>query len=206
MDWTATAVSRSNTRTSRFLELPPELRDLIFEFALTSGRTLVTFRLDDYQRDSYLQATQPSLARVNRQLRHESLPIYYACNDFVLHTEGSKADDARRWLLCNEPHLPKLRRVSYWVRCITLANQLMSSQGAMSISMMWDAMNDCWKVDEQWRWITVVRRPAALENDAKLLVGHLRTLLEEPTLQLDGYGFYGLLTDLRTCYVKEKTT
>ena len=72
--------------------------------------------------------------------------------------------------------------------------------------MMWDAMNDCWKVDEQWRWITVVRRPAALENDAKLLVGHLRTLLEEPTLQLDGYGFYGLLTDLRTCYVKEKTT
>src|ERR1700761_2254315 len=90
----------SSTRPARshFLELPAEIRDYIYEFALTSGKPLVAFRLDEYQRDSYEEATQPPLTRVNRQIRDESLPIFYQSNDIVLHNDSSKGGNTRRWL------------------------------------------------------------------------------------------------------------
>ncbi|KAK5113577.1 hypothetical protein LTR85_010805 [Meristemomyces frigidus] len=189
----------------RLLELPPELRDAIFEFALTSDKTLVTFRLDTYQRDSYTQATQPPLTRVSRQLRHESIPIYYAANDFVLHTEGIKAENARRWLECNERYLLRLRRVSLWVRYASSTNAGSSSQGALSVGMKRDVAAGCWKVDDDWRWITVLRKPAALERDAEFLIQRLRSLLvNESTSYLNAEGFVGLMLELRGQYVKEK--
>lgn len=204
-DWSS-ILSRSVSKRCRLLELPPELRDAIFEFALTSEKTIVTFRLDGYQKDSYTQAIQPPLTQVNRQVRHESIPIYYASNDFVLHTEGNKSDDARRWLVCNERYLLKLRRVSLWVRYAAITHDRSSSNGALSIAMWRDVTAGCWKVDDEWRWITVVRKPAALQSDAKLLLQHLRSLLvNESTSHLSADGFTELLQDLRTHYMSIKS-
>ncbi|KAF2774114.1 hypothetical protein EJ03DRAFT_134 [Teratosphaeria nubilosa] len=187
------------------LDLPAELRDLIYEYAVTSDKTIVTFRLDKYQRDSYNQAVQPSLTRVNRQVRAESLPFYYACNTFVLHTEASKALDARRWLLCNEMHLLKLRRLSLWIRYVPLTNHRTTSQGALSITVLRNVADGCWKVDDGWDWITVVRRPGALEDDANFLIGKVRSLLvNESTSHLSAEEFADLLVQLRLEYVKEK--
>ncbi|KAF2725845.1 hypothetical protein K431DRAFT_54004 [Polychaeton citri CBS 116435] len=108
----APPMSSAGTSSFRLLDLPAELRALIFSFALTSPRPLVTFRLDPYQKDSYTEAwPPPSLTFVSKQFREESLPIFYQCNDFVLHTEGlepggngwqrkcdGKAGEARIWL------------------------------------------------------------------------------------------------------------
>ena len=104
MDWPFRSLSSSKPRF-RLLDLPQEIRDLIYEFAVTSSKPIVAFRLDEYQRPSYQEAIQPPLTRSNRQIRRESLPIFYDCNDIVLHTEGSKMHDTQRWLYCIEPQI-----------------------------------------------------------------------------------------------------
>lgn len=187
------------------LGIPPELRDLIFEYALKSEKTLVSFRLDDYQRDSFAQAVQPALTKVSQQIRRESIPLWYSCNDFVLHSEAAKANDARKWLLCNETQLPKLRQISFWMRYVTLENRVKSANGAICITLKRVNLSSDWTVDDEWRWITVVRKPEALERDAKFLIEHLRQLLQEDWPdKLSVAGIHGLLTDLREGYVKEK--
>lgn len=77
----------------------------------------------------------------------------------------------------------------------------------MSIAMMRDLTDGCWKVDDQWRWITVVRRPSALEIDADFVIGRLRSLLvNESTSHLSAVGFVDLISGLRMEYVKSKMT
>lgn len=191
---------------SRLLDLPPELRDAIYEFALTAEKTVVTYRLDAYERDTYDHAVQPALTRVNRQVRDETLPIYYGCNDFILHTESGRYSHVHRWLLCNEPHLLKLKRVSLWVRFFRLGDGRgrAASQGAVSVSMQRDIATGCWKVDENWRWITVVRKPEGLETHGDFLVRKLRQLLvNESTSHLNGEAFAALLVALRSYYLVE---
>lgn len=188
---------------SRLLTLPAEIRALIFQFAVTADNTVVTFLLDNYQRDSYSQATQPALTRVSRQVRAESLPIYYECNDFVLHTE--KAQDAYRWLRCNSLHLGMLRRISFWLRYVPLANDRASSQGAMSVSVRRPKKYDPWKVDDDWQWITVVRKPAELKGDVKFLHEKLVDLVSSISREAAGPDDYsGLMSDLRLFYIQEK--
>lgn len=214
MEWPLTNALRPWTPRSRLLELPPELRDSIFEFALASEKTLVTFRLDSYQRDSLQEAIQPALTRVSRQVRQETLPIWFGNNAFVLHTEDAKARDAHGWLTSNERHIPKLKHLSLWVRYITSLHD-QTSQGALSLSITPHRDQDVgaatptvvWKVQDHWEWITVVRKHAALESDAQFLIRQLRVLLAADLAgQGDAEGLYALLVNLRTHYHKEKTS
>lgn len=207
MDWSFPTTAWPETPRCRLLELPAELRDLIYDFALTSPKPLVTFHLDAYQKDSYTHATQPPLTRVSRQLRYETLPIYYSSNAFVLHTEGAKAEDAQHWLQCIEPHIPKLWRIELWVRYVMYINTRSSvAQGMLRVAMTRDLTGDGgWRVDDEWKWITVVRRPAALEGDAEFLIRKLRMLLaQDSPSHLSAEGLRCLLSDLPMAYVKHK--
>ncbi|CAK4032274.1 Hypothetical predicted protein [Lecanosticta acicola] len=190
---------------SRLLNLPAEIRNLIFEYAVTSQKTVVTFRPDHFQRDSFTAATQPPLTRVSRQVRSESLPIYYECNDFVLHTESPKADDALIWLTCNWLHLRKLRRLSFWIRYVPSANSRASSQGAICVTMVRPKKNSAWEVNKHWSWVTVVRKPAGLEDDVKLMLEKLDTMTREVSREdANPDGYFRLMTDLRAFYIQEK--
>jgi hypothetical protein len=185
--------------------LPQEIRDLIYEFALTSNKPVVAFRLDEYQRPSYQEASQPPLTRSNRQIRRESLPVFYDCNDIVLHTEGSKMHDTQRWLNCIEFRLPMLNRISLWVRYVTLTNEVSPSNGAISISLQRTKPNGVWIVDDAWQWITVTRKPSIAGRDAKFLVGELRRTLEEDAGCVESAeGFVAVMAELKMFYVKEK--
>ena len=184
--------------------LPPEIRDAIYEFALTSDKPVVAFCLDHYQRDSYQEATQPPLTRVNRQIRRESLPVFYGCNDIVLHSDSSKASDTHRWLRCIEPNLAMLRRISLWVRYVTLTNERGASNGAICISMNRSKAAGTWQVDSDWKWITVTRKPSVAQSDAKFLISELTNILAEDADCLEtAEGIIGMMTDLRMMYVKE---
>ncbi|RMY65629.1 hypothetical protein D0864_12041, partial [Hortaea werneckii] len=214
MDWPRfPSLSRAKSGRCHLLELPPELRDLIYEYTLQSdsrSNQLVTFQLDHYQRDTLTQAVQPPLLRLNRQIRQETLPLFYSTQLFILHSERTKADDARRWLLCNAAHLRRLQHLEIWIRYTTPANRFTSSNGAVGIALHRHrnegSSSGEWKVqDDGWRWITVVRRPANLEIDAAFLIREVRRLLrEEWPGKLTAAGLYGILVDLREGYVKEK--
>lgn len=65
---------------ARLLTLPAEIRAHIFQHVLTeTEKPLVTFRLDDFQRECYACSIQPALTRVSRQIRCESLPVRVNC-------------------------------------------------------------------------------------------------------------------------------
>ena len=191
--------------TSRILTLPAEIRSLIYEYAVSSDKTVVTFRLDPYQRDCYEHAIPPPLTLVSRQVRAESLPAYYSCNDFILHTESPKAEEAKRWLRLNANYLGLLRRATFWIRYVPFTNDRASSQGAMGMSIFRPTKGADWQVDEEWRWITVVRKPSELQGDAKFILGKLKEMAPEiskETAMPDDYA--GLMTDLRSFYIQEK--
>lgn len=187
------------------LELPAEIRHMILEFALLSEKPTVTFRLDRYQKDGYREASQPSLTRVNRQVRQESLKIFYETNDFIFHTEGPKWVDARKWLKCYEPYLPSLLKVSFWIRYATLANDPREANGAMSIQMQRSNNKDAWQASNTWKWVTVTRKPQEVEHDAQFLIAKLDELLgsEEHDITT-AEGFLGVMADLRLLYIQEK--
>lgn len=205
MDWTFRALSYSKVPGSRLLELPAEIRDAIFEFALTSEKPVVAFRLDEYQRDSYQEAQQPPLTQVNRQVRRESLPIFYNCNEVVLHTDSSKASDTQRWLRCIEPNLAMLHRMSLWVRYVTLTNDRSPSNGAICISLLRLRGEGLWQVQDEWKWITVTRKPSVADSDARFIKCELMKILaEDPSCLESADGLVGMMADLKMMYVKEK--
>jgi hypothetical protein len=70
----ATPTSTPNDH-SPLLELPAELRNLIYEYAVTEPRRVC---VDD-------GVPEPPLALFCKQIRHESLPLFYTNNDFCVH-------------------------------------------------------------------------------------------------------------------------
>ena len=59
-----------------FLDLPPELRNRIYELSLVQGRSINPVHLEDQR--------QPAITRTCHQIRKETLPIYYSQNHFIL--------------------------------------------------------------------------------------------------------------------------
>lgn len=195
----------SSPPRSRLLDLPAELRTHIFELSVTSDKTIVTFRLDDYQQDTLQEATQPALTRVSRQLRHESLLLFYSCNSFVLHTEGTKAEQGYRWARCNGRYLAELTSVDVWQRFVSLTNARTESNGALAVSLKRAKAGDPWAVGDRWDWITVTRRPSGVSLDANFIMGSLRRLLaDNPALVDTPDDLCATVSDLRSLYVKEK--
>lgn len=196
---------RNKETQSRLLKLPREIRDSILEFALTSEKPTVTFRLDQYQKDGYREAGQPPLTRVSRQIRQESLKIFYEVNNFISHTEGPKWVDARKWLRCYEPYLPSLLKVSFWLRYATLANDPREANGAMSIRMHRTNNKQAWQASDDWKWVTVTRKPQGVERDAKFLIAKLDEILASEEHDFTtAEGFLGVMADLRLLYIQEK--
>ena len=205
MDWSFSKLSLSNKPRSRLLDLPPELRDMIFTFALTSSKPIVSFRLDEYQKQSYQEVIQPPLTKVSRQIRRETLPIFFSCNSIILHTESTKSRDSQRWLQCIEHHIPLLHRISIWVRYVTLTHEPTSGNGAISINLQRRKPEGTWAVMDEWRWITVTRKPSIVHRDAEFLIMQLRRLVaEDEGCTGTAEGWMGLRSDLQLGYVKEK--
>lgn len=191
---------------SRLLELPPEIREHIFAFAVTAEKPIVTFRLDPFQQDDYEEASQPTITRVSRQVRREALPLFYECNEFIIHTEGQKAEDAYCWLHYNQPHLSKLSHLAFWVRYVARMDNVSPSSGALGVYLYHDARDGCWKVSDEWRWITVVRKPVSVEQDGSTLVGIFRRLMEgRSRSELDAELYVDSMKQLKTLYAKGKT-
>ena len=190
---------------SHLLDLPAELREHIFSLAVTSEKPTVTFRLDRFQKESYEEASQPPITRVSRQVRREALPLYYDCNEFIIHTEGQKAGDAHRWLHYSQPHLSKLGRLALWMRYVTLTNDHSPSSGAIGVYIRHDPREDRWVVGDDWRWITVVRKPAGVDWDGRLLIQFLTQLADgKSRSEMSAEDYVGIMGDLKMLYIKDK--
>ncbi|KAK5733158.1 hypothetical protein LTR17_009899 [Elasticomyces elasticus] len=71
----------SKYKFHRFLDLPPELRQRVYAYALSYS-------------DNAYHLQQPAVSRVSRLLRTESLPIFYKCNRFGITVRRQKKDSS----------------------------------------------------------------------------------------------------------------
>ncbi|KAK5686568.1 hypothetical protein LTS10_002688 [Elasticomyces elasticus] len=67
----------------RLLDLPRELRDAIYSYATVVDEHLLLS--GPCKHEDWPTAVQPAITRVNRQVRQESLPIFYGDNTFEAH-------------------------------------------------------------------------------------------------------------------------
>lgn len=87
----------SGVRPAKFLDLPREIRDIIYEYAVRSPHNLAVAR------------RQPRITRVSRQVREETLAMFYEKNEFVVFL-GILTWDAI------------VRRLKEWLKAIGVAN------------------------------------------------------------------------------------
>nr|OQO25628.1 hypothetical protein B0A51_09128 [Rachicladosporium sp. CCFEE 5018] len=191
------------------LTLPPELRLQIFALALSPfPKALVTFHLDPYQREDYVEATQPALTRVSRQLRAEALPLFYQQNSFVLHSEGKKGEERDRWLRGFGLWVEELGRLEIWVRFWKRGGDGRSG-GVIGVGLQWEGGR--WRVGETWRWVCNVRKPEGLERDGEWIVKEMERLVAEVSQlygrggEVGAEGLGDLVRRLREGYVEWKS-
>ncbi|KAK4546753.1 hypothetical protein LTR36_001485 [Oleoguttula mirabilis] len=81
----------------RLLELPPELRNHIYELALP---TVARWSAIEKYTESDLPNHQPALTRVSRQIRAEALPLYYhnLTVELLVSSDYDALDDCEAWL------------------------------------------------------------------------------------------------------------
>ncbi|KAK5119417.1 hypothetical protein LTR85_007517 [Meristemomyces frigidus] len=99
---------KQGVRAIGFLDLPAELRNRINEdVVIKPGGGEIEIR-PVYYAPHHGQSQQPAITRVCRQLRRETLPMYYAANRFVTSVG---------WMYNVEEDLPE-KAVSKWLEAI----------------------------------------------------------------------------------------
>lgn len=71
------------TRPKGFLDLPREIRDEIYEYLVVKPTNTITMLENHNCFQNEVSAAQPAISRVNRQIRLESLPMFYKRNVFM---------------------------------------------------------------------------------------------------------------------------
>jgi hypothetical protein len=91
------------------LDLPPEMRNSIFEYCLAGSSRIV-------MKNPYTEGTKPNapgLLLVNRQIREEALPIFYSINEFRFQLSHAKY--ITKWLFhgVQPKHLKFINSISW---------------------------------------------------------------------------------------------
>ncbi|KAK5721884.1 hypothetical protein LTR15_006477 [Elasticomyces elasticus] len=106
--------------SSALLGLPAELRNSIFELAITTPRSLCAGLSVRWESELAVSQTkvspeQPALTRVNRQLRDECLAIFYGQNAILVDRSVLSGHEMRSWWrrFANEHAQKHLRHLVY---------------------------------------------------------------------------------------------
>lgn len=110
---TATITNTEDKNTNNkchLLELPRELRDMIIEEAIEVKR-ITPYLGFAVRRNIY----QPDLASVNRQLRAETLPVFYKTSPFYFDSLGEPGqwEKVKHWLTANHSYLHMIKVVTF---------------------------------------------------------------------------------------------
>ena len=102
------------TSTGLLHLLPPELRDQIYEYIVLKPRTTITMLTNHACVQSEVSAGQPALSYVNKQLRAETLPLFYSSNTFLAEVSDIyDLEIAKQWLAAiGDSNVRHLRRVA----------------------------------------------------------------------------------------------
>ena len=178
------------------VDLPKELRDEIFSHLLLKPQNTITMLSNSHCFRSEISAAQPTISRVCKQLRAETLPIFYSSNRFLAEL-GDPEDlaTAKNWLLAigdeNVRHLRHLV-LSGWTR------RARNEQGSLSgmyryVRLVFDLREGKLRLEEQQdlekcapqvlRWVEGLkqcfREMVEAKGKERFTAGEVRRLMEE---------------------------
>lgn len=111
---------KTSSPDASLLSLPRELRDLVLDQILIKPTNTVTMLPNFNCHANEISASQPLISCVNRQLRHETLPTFYASNTFTAQLDNLvDLDITLAWLSAiGDVNIAHLRRISLcgWTR------------------------------------------------------------------------------------------
>lgn len=119
-DLEALSIKPSHDARKGFLDLPPEIREQVYECLVVKPKNTITMLSNHNIFKSEVSACQPALCWVNRQIRHEALATFYSNNLFL--AELGDRDDlatAKQWLhAIGDANVACLRRLALcgWTR------------------------------------------------------------------------------------------
>jgi hypothetical protein len=102
----------SSTKLS-LLTLPPEIRNHIFTLAVVDITSLIA-TIHNRNLRTHAYPGPPSLARSCRQLRKETLPIFYGANTFFSVASIETCGSGPMMRQTTLPTQPEISRESYW--------------------------------------------------------------------------------------------
>lgn len=108
--------------TKGLLDLPRELRDQIYEYLVFKPKNTITMLPNYGSFQSVVSAAQPAICGVNKQIRSETLPIFYGSNLFLAEiSESTDLAIAKNWLSAIEgDNICHLRRLALcgWTKVV----------------------------------------------------------------------------------------
>ena len=130
-DLSSTKRARHATRLS-FLDLPRELRDIIYELSLVSTETIDVCQLATPLRNAKKLGIATALLRVSRQINHEALEVIYGSNTFeakilldprIPHAYDHDPGLRDSWESCtfDNPMVNKVKRLIVHLDFVTLS-------------------------------------------------------------------------------------
>lgn len=171
---TPAPITNAQTQSPLFSKLPPELRNRIFELALTredsikvpAGRS----KLDPAAKEDTRKEMPPPITRACRLARSETLPMFFRLNNFTLDTNRMNNDATpygmtEEWIYTMRPHLKGMHSLTF-----VLASWETHEQSEITVRICHDQQKDCWKVEYPDNWQNEsAKHQWGLECDSDLL-------------------------------------
>ena len=190
-------------RYFRFLDLPPELRNKIYEYAMLDEFSWFSewppeVPLPTLPKESYTVGRIPAIARACRLTRLEMLPMWYAEVRLVIRVDNNTDRHAfEDWLThMRDDHVSAIRYLRFQGRCGTLKLDLSSRTTELSTHSLglfeintsaFDTVSFRSRADEVIQQVNSVRHPE-MTADGKFNKDGLKTLAEPFMGWLRTYG------------------
>jgi hypothetical protein len=149
---------RKNIRILEFMDLPPELRVMIYTFLFTGMPAFVSKR--------WPTARQPGIARVSRLLRQESLPIFCSRATFTL--------ELYHMPIGSSIGAPLASRISFdfevvkdWLKNIGLENEALINH-FLPVAWHSEQVKDRMRAEAELRALEKVTEPRPLEEQMEV--------------------------------------
>lgn len=134
-----TIVTPCARQTATFFEIPPEIRNIIYELALPSKERNERLFITSPHVDNHMTlAVQPAITRVSQQTRSESLAMFYANNEFSAYINRFGFQELLHFVRCitsgPEPR-PRIR-----IHTFTMHN-MGCYRGLLDMANDWSLLN-----------------------------------------------------------------
>lgn len=205
------------TQSPLFSIIPPEIRNRIFEFAVTLpakdckvGLGKCTCSLLNCDNPFFHDTAPPAITSVCRRARRESLLLFFKCNNFTFPPPTTSIGQSQmngpigKWLSTFRSHLTDLYELTFRVaRC---GNDIGDSKDVLSVTIKHNPHRDGWNItsEDDWSHKNESTREA-LEKDSVLLVRIMQPMLDQKSrADLTPEYLLWLREDLRCFYAGEK--